>query len=400
MKVSFRRMVFTVIVFSTLISIYQIFTEQHQLIDISHEMLSNPMQYKSYSFEYYFEEILSWCSSPNSFCIENYHNRIHSKDSSIVILSISNFNGGIIGHLWSASQDTKEEFIFYLRLSRILYANKYRYKYCEFQETFDRTRPPQWSKYNALRMVSTLHNVQHIIWMDIDAIFHSYSRSIEQSPLFNISENKLMILTQSQDFEIANLGCFMVNNIQPKLNEFLDLLEYITVKQDIKTYGSTFEQRAMNFLFHYNKTIFDKYCVKLPRSKEVQLFHGPQHHYNLLKNKYSFLVWHWTGIKQRYTKMIFSLKQEISLFMYQQNISQSKDMFERYFAKYNLGKSIANDVDHPFEPEWIKSVKICKSKKWSDEKSMELLGKVYGEEEIRQRCGKHTHIAWNATVNV
>eukprot|EP01084_Bolivina_argentea_P262715 444398_1 len=108
----------------------------------------------------YIIKMIKWSISPNSFCFENYLYTLSNKDSSYVILSITNLNE------LNRNLTITKKFIFYLRISRILYANKYTYKYCEFQQTFDISKPPHWSKWNAIRMISTLQNIQHIIWID------------------------------------------------------------------------------------------------------------------------------------------------------------------------------------------------------------------------------------------
>eukprot|EP01084_Bolivina_argentea_P096719 173864_1 len=384
---SFKTALIFVIVFTTLYAVYQSYNT-----DISHFYSNQIVAANTYSFEQYFNEILTWISHPSSFCVENYANIRQSTHSSIVIISISNFNGGVI--TFTQSDIVTKEFIFYLRLSRILYINKHGYKYCEFQETFDRTRPPHWSKFNAIRMVSTLQNIKHIIWIDIDAIFHSQSTSIEASALFGnantSTKDSTMIFTQSLSFKHPNCGFFMANNIKPNILDFLDLLEYVIANNDIKTHSRTFEQRVINFILHHNKTIFDKYCIILPFEKQLQLFHGPNYIQNLNYNKYEFFVWHWTGIKQRYNKMIFVLKQEIALLLMQQHIHQSGNIFDKYYSKYNLDEVVTENLStinvHEFEPEWIKNAKICKSRAWTSEKTILHLGKVYDLQTIRELC--------------
>eukprot|EP01084_Bolivina_argentea_P163611 284597_1 len=210
----------------------------------------------------YIKKMITWSVSPNSFCFENYYFYFENdKDSSHILLSIMNVNE------LNRNLTMTKQFTFYLRISRILYANKYQYKYCEFGESFDISKPPHWSKWNAIRMISTLKNAKHILWTDIDAIFHSKTKSIENSIFYlnNYNKNKIFVFAKAGDNNGINAGIFMVNaavNITDKFGQIwdvmdvLDLFSFIESDKKIKTYVPPYEQLVLRVFRKEYKTIF------------------------------------------------------------------------------------------------------------------------------------------------
>lgn len=339
----------------------------------------------------YVEQMIEWSDTPNSFCFESYQNLINDIDSKYIILSISNLNE------MSRNLTISQEFIFYLRLSRILFGNKYGYKYCEFGETFDISKSPHFSKWNAIRILSTLKNAEHILWIDVDAIFHSKTVSIEKSPFYKYVNSKLFVFTLSKQSNNAiNSGLFLTNTkVQTAYNattswtalDVLDWFSFIEHKYEIKSYWPTHEQVIFRVLKREYEQEFRSCCAVIEHNKKAQFTH-----YVSSPSDYEYFVWHWTGIPDRYMKMIPVMKKEVGLFLEDESFIFNQDdnvlgILEAYVKEHKLESVfIPSAKKHIFEPEWIKNSLICESKWWPKKKAEQVLGRLYSKSEISGLC--------------
>ena len=349
---------------------------------------NNNISHNNNNTSNYILSIIEWSNNPYSFCFENYkfHN-LHNKHSDIAILSISN-----LAEQRRHSQTTKE-FIFYLRLTRILYANKYNYKYCEFQASFDISKPPHWSKFNSIRILSTLQNIKHIIWIDIDAIFHSNSTSLQNSPFFtnDLHKTKLFQFTKSGTNNAINAGLFVINlktkNTNLNAIDILDLFSKIEMENEIKTYSPPYDQHILRLFardIRY-KNIYNEYCIMFDSKQyKLQLFGKDMMKH--VEDKNEWFIWHWTGVNERYKIMIPTMKKEILLFWNQLKYDLNVDinlMINNIHSNLNV---LIKHKQYKFEPKWIKYSLLCESKWWSTDKQKKVIGHVTTEQERFNIC--------------
>jgi mannan polymerase II complex MNN10 subunit len=123
------------------------------------------------------------------------------------------------------------------------YAAKHGYDYIYFDETIDKSRPPQWSKVKAVEYL--LNEYDWVWWLDVDALVINFDTKLE-----NIIDNNYdMIFTANKYSIISNGSSFYKNTQITKnfLNECYTLERDILRNVDIQVFDH--EQQPMRELY-------------------------------------------------------------------------------------------------------------------------------------------------------
>lgn len=274
--------------------------------------------------------VFAWSLQPKSFCFGN-------PKSEIVITTISALHRNT-KHLrmnWTFSN----QFLYFSRLNRVLYALKYNYSYCEFPDTFDSSKPPHYSKLNVIRIL--LHYYKFVVWVDLDTMFHIKSQSIETKWKLDTSKSvedcqtaAWFVKPNSDSQANFNGGCMVW---QQCFNNGTDITTNLIEEAYTfeKLDESTYEQKAISTKLLANTEI-SKY-IHIYNNYELRIqeygFSQSRNMDSVFKDKsfnqpyFNCLVWHFTGDNHRYDKMVALLKPNTKL-EFENVLQQSSSMFE------------------------------------------------------------------------
>jgi len=139
-----------------------------------------------------------------------------------------------------------EDFAKYSVPNKLRYANIHKYDLIVFNDSIDKTRPPQWSKIKAVQ--SVLSDYDWVWWIDIDSMIMNFDIKLESI----IDDQYEMIFTSNAHSYLSNGSSFYKNtdNIHKFLAECYDL--NLDCLKNINVHVFDHEQQPMRILLQSN----------------------------------------------------------------------------------------------------------------------------------------------------